>query len=132
MTKTAEIFPKGQKATSYFTGDAWVEILSSDIVTYDALVYNVTFAPGCRNYWHSHAAGQLLLCTSGEGCYQEKGKPVQLLKAGDVVEIRPNVIHWHGARPKTEFVHVGITPQASKNNVTWIEPVSNKEYESLI
>lgn len=127
-----EIFPKGQKAPAYFTGDAWVEMLITDVATYDLLSYNVTFAPGCRNYWHEHSEGQLLLCTSGEGYYQEKGKPAQLLKAGDVVEIKANVLHWHGATATSEFVHVGITPKASINQVTWHEPVSDEEYRNAI
>ena len=50
-------------------------------------VAGVTFAPGCRNSWHSHKGGQLLLCTSGRGYYQEKGKPIRLLLPGDVVKI---------------------------------------------
>jgi 4-carboxymuconolactone decarboxylase len=125
---TNEIFPKGQRAPAYFTGDAWVEMLITDVAAYDLMSYNVTFAPGSRNYWHKHSAGQLLLCTSGKGYYQEKGKPAQHLKAGDVVEIKPNVIHWHGATTNNEFTHVGITPKASINQVTWLEPVSDKEY----
>ena len=43
-----------------------------------------TFAPGCRNSWHSHEGGQLLLCTSGRGYYQEKGKPIRLLLPGEM------------------------------------------------
>ena len=39
---------------------------------------NVTSEPGCRNNWHIHHAseggGQLLICTAGEGWYQEEGK----------------------------------------------------------
>ena len=39
---------------------------------------NVTFEPGCRNNWHIHHAdkggGQILVCTAGEGVYQEWGK----------------------------------------------------------
>ena len=50
-------------------------------------VAGVTFAPGCRNSWHSHEGGQLLLCTSGRGYYQETGKPIRLLLPGDVVKI---------------------------------------------
>lgn len=126
-----DIFPKGQKAPAYFTGDAWVEMLSADAATFDAIIYNVTFAPGSRNYWHIHSGGQLLLCTSGEGYYQEKGQPARKLKAGDVVEIKPNVVHWHGATAKTEFIHIGITPQVSKNLVTWLEPLSDEEYNRL-
>ena len=128
--KSTEIFPKGQKATAYFTGDAWIEMLSSDVATFDAMTYNVTFAPGSRNYWHVHSGGQILLCTSGEGYYQEKGQPAQKLKAGDVIEVKPNVIHWHGATPTSTFVHIGITPQVNKNNVTWLNPVSEDEYAS--
>ncbi|MFC8936230.1 hypothetical protein ACFT1A_29505 [Rhodococcus sp. NPDC057135] len=42
-------------------------------------VSNVTFEPGCRNYWHifHDAAGggdQILLCTSGSGWYQAEGE----------------------------------------------------------
>ena len=50
-------------------------------------VAGVTFAPGCRNSWHSHEGGQLLLCTSGRGYYQETGKSIRLLLPGDVVKI---------------------------------------------
>ena len=74
--------------------------------------------------------GQLLLCTVGSGYYQERGKAAQQLNPGDVVEIPANVEHWHGAAPDSGFAHVGMTPQMSKNNVTWIGPVSDKEYSS--
>jgi quercetin dioxygenase-like cupin family protein len=128
---TEKIFPKGQKAEANFTGTAWVEMLSSDDANFDTQTYNVTFEPGCRNYWHSHPGGQILLVTSGEGYYQERGYPIQLLKEGDVVEIKPNVIHWHGATPYSEFVHIGISTQVSKGAAVWYEPVSDEEYLQL-
>ena len=60
-------------------------------------VGNVTLEPGCRNNWHIHHAdkggGRLLLVTAGEGWYCEWGKPARKLKAGDVVNISPNVKH---------------------------------------
>jgi len=59
----------------------------------------VTFEPGCCNSWHKHPGGQILLVAGGRGYYQEEGKPAQELRPGDVVEIRPNVKHWHGAAP---------------------------------
>ncbi|MDH8701600.1 quercetin dioxygenase-like cupin family protein [Dysgonomonadaceae bacterium PH5-43] len=80
--ETNKIFPKGQKAEANFTGTAWVEMLVTDNTTFNTQVYNVTFEPGCRNYWHSHPGGQLLMVTSGKGYYQEKGKPIQLLQPG--------------------------------------------------
>lgn len=127
----ANKFPKGQKATENFTGDAWVQILTTDAENFDAMSYNVTFAPGSRNYWHSHPGGQILYCTSGEGYYQEKGKPVQLLNAGEVVEIKPYVVHWHGATPNKEFVHLGISTQLSKGATAWYGEVTDEEYQSL-
>ena len=63
---------------------------------------NVTFEPGCRNNWHIHHAtaggGQILICTAGEGWYQEEGKAPVSLKPGMVVAIPANVKHWHGAK----------------------------------
>lgn len=126
--KAEKIFPKGQKATEYFTGDAWVQMLTTDVANFDALSYNVTFAPGSRNYWHSHPGGQILYCTFGKGYYQEKGKPIQHLKVGDVVEIKPDIIHWHGAAPNSEFVHLGISTQLSKGPATWYGAVTDEEY----
>ena len=56
---------------------------------------NVTFEPGCRNNWHIHRAkkggGQMLICTAGEGWYQEWGEEPQSLVPGTVVVISPNV-----------------------------------------
>ena len=125
-----EIFPKGQKAETNFTGTAWVKMLVTDDSTFDTQVYNVTFEPGCRNYWHSHPGGQLLLVTSGKGYYQEKGKSIRLLQPGDVVEIKPDIVHWHGATPDSEFVHVGITTQVDKGTAIWFEAVLDEEYNS--
>lgn len=127
-----EIFPKGQKAEANFIGTAWVEMLSIDNNNFDTQVYNVTFEPGCRNYWHSHPGGQILLVTSGKGYFQEKGEPARLLKAGDVVEIKPDIIHWHGATPDSEFVHIGISTQVSKGAAVWYEPVSDEEYSQIV
>ena len=64
---------------------------------------NVTFEPGCRNNWHSHTGGQLLIAVGGVGYYQERGKAARRLLPGDVVEIAPNVEHWHGAAPDSWF-----------------------------
>ena len=46
------------------------EILDFD---YPMLADIVTFAPGSRNNWHVHQAGQILMVTDGNGWYQEEG-----------------------------------------------------------
>lgn len=121
-------FALGEEARANFTGKAYVSMLIPATDLYDTSVYNVTFEPGTRNHWHKHAGGQLLLCTLGIGYYQERGKSIQVLHPGDVVEIAPEVEHWHGASPRSRFAHIGITPNASANIVTWLLPVSDAEY----
>jgi len=41
----------------------------------------VTFTPGARTNWHTHAVGQVLHVLSGVGRYQIEGDPVQVLLA---------------------------------------------------
>lgn len=125
-----DVFPKGDKLpdSPNFTGEAWLETLVTKADSMDCTVGNVTFAPGVRNSWHSHPGGQILLCTSGEGRYQEKGKPVRVLRPGDVVKIAPDVVHWHGAAPDSEFTHIAIGPQQAKGGAVWLGPVTDKEY----
>ena len=44
------------------------------------------------NEWHIHPdANQLMYVVSGQGYYQEEGKPVRLIKAGDYVMTPANV-----------------------------------------
>jgi len=125
------IFPKGVMIKNdYFSGIAWLQMLVNANENHDISIANVVFEPGVRNNWHSHAAGQILICIKGKGYYQEKGKPIQLLNVGDVVDILPNVIHWHGATPDGEFEHIAINPQVHKGSVVWLQSVTDEEYNS--
>ena len=47
---------------------------------------------------------------------------------GMVVEIPPNVEHWHGAGPKTWFAHLSIECHPEMNKNTWLERVSDADY----
>jgi len=126
------IFPKGEKIESNnFNGTTWLQMLMTDAENFDCVIGNVTFEPGARNGWHSHPGGQILLCTSGEGYYQEKGKPIRLVKKGDVVEIHPDVIHWHGATHDSEFTHIAISTKAGSGAAVWLEPVTDEEYNNF-
>jgi len=104
------IFLKGEKASAdYFTGTAWVNILVPKDETGHYSIGDVFFEPGCRNNWHTHPAGQILLVTDSSGFYQEKNKPARLLTKGDVVIIPSHVEHWHGAAKDSSFTHIVIT-----------------------
>lgn len=121
------IFPLGNKVGANFIGDAYLHMVFTDAMPLNTAIGNVTFAPGARNNWHSHKIGQVLLVTGGEGWYQEEGKPAQLLKTGDVVNISPNVKHWHGATKNSWFVHLVLTP----GETDWLEPVDDETYNKL-
>ena len=124
------IFPKGnQGPKDYFSNIVWVNMLHTDEERiFDTQVYDVVFEPSARTHWHSHPGGQILLITSGTGYYQEKGKPAQLLKPGDVVAIPPDVVHWHGASPKSQFVHIGMSTKVHMGPANWFGPVTDKDY----
>lgn len=85
----------------YFIGQSFLKPLTEPEKA-PVFLANVTFEPRCRNNWHIHHAtkggGQILICTAGEGWYQEKGKPAVSLKAGTVITIPAEVKHWHGAK----------------------------------
>lgn len=127
------IFGRGMKVEGeHFTGDAWFEPLIPYDGYHETLIYNVTFAPGARNFWHTHPGGQILLVTCGEGWYQEKGKPPLRIKEGDAIRILPNVEHWHGAASDSWMVHIGETVMPGLGD-TWFtgEPVSDSYYAKM-
>ncbi|MCQ9634803.1 cupin domain-containing protein [Chryseobacterium sp. WG14] len=132
-TFNTTIFPKGEKAPSdyFFGGTAWIHLLKPNEDGLNCQVGNVTFEPRCRNNWHSHGGGQILIVTSGKGFYQEKGKHAQVLHPGDVVNIPPDVIHWHGAAPDSELTHIAINVNTQNGIVEWLKPVTNDEYNNL-
>ena len=86
----------------------------------------------CRNNWHiHHKGGQILLVTGGRGWYQEWGKEAQELHAGDVVNIPPEVKHWHGAAKDSWFSHLAIEVPAEGASNEWLEAVEDQEYGRL-
>lgn len=123
-------FDLGEENTAfakYFSGRSWRKPMIAD-ESLNVPISNITFEPGCRNNWHSHTGGQILIATGGAGYYQERGKAARRLKAGDVVEIPANVEHWHGAAPDSWFSHLSVECNAQTNKNTWLEPVSGEEY----
>lgn len=112
---------------AYFTGQSYLNPLTTQGIT----VCNVTFEPRCRNNWHiHHGGGQILLCTDGEGWYQQWGQPARSLHPGDVLYIPPEVKHWHGAAEEW-FSHAAIEIPAPDASNEWLEPVSDEEYDAL-
>lgn len=113
---------------NYFTGKSYLKTLNTKNIG----IYNVTFEPKCRNNWHiHHKGGQILLCTDGEGWYQEEGKQAIKLTPGSVVYIPAEVKHWHGASKDAWFTHLAIEIPADYATNEWCEPVDDETYNML-
>ena len=117
----------------YFIGQSYLNPLTNP--ESGLFLANVTFEPGCRNNWHIHHAkkggGQMLICTAGEGWYQEEGKAPVSLTAGTVITIPPEVKHWHGAKKDSWFSHIAVEVPGEDTSNEWCEPVTEKEYCEL-
>ena len=118
----------------YFVGNSFLNPLTNPSES-SVFLANVTFEPGCRNNWHIHHAknggGQILVCTAGEGWYQEEGKPAMSLEPGKVVVIPAEVKHWHGAKADSWFSHIAVEVPGEETSNEWCEPVSDAEYAAL-
>lgn len=124
------IFPLGDKMQGgNFTGTVWVTPLLTADNAFNASIGNVVFEPKARSKWHYHPGGQTLIGLDGVGYYQEKGKPLQILRKGDVVRCPPDVEHWHGASQGNWFVQLAITPEHPKGRVIWLQEVSEEAYQ---
>lgn len=115
---------------SNFSGRVWLKMLVDNNTPFNCPIGNVTFEPGCRNSWHKHPGGQILLVTNGLGLFQERGKPAQVLHAGDVITIAPLVEHWHGATPDAWFTHLAISTNPQTGESQWLEPVTQQDYDA--
>ncbi len=118
----------------YFVGNSFLNPLTNPKDT-AVFLANVTFEPGCRNNWHIHHAktggGQILICTAGEGWYQEEGKDAIELKEGSVITIPPEVKHWHGAKKDSWFSHIAVEVPGEETSNEWCEEVSDEVYNKL-
>ena len=130
-------FGKGQPNDAYaryFTGHSFLNPLTKAGECPIAMS-NVTFDPGWRNISHIHHArnggGQMLICTAGEGWYQQAGKAAQSLAPGAVVYIPAGVKHWHGAKKDSWFAHIAFDLPGEGASNEWLEPVTDEEYDRL-
>lgn len=127
--QVAPVFPKGELSpnNAHHVGDVWLNELSKPDENFGYNITQATFAANARLDWHKHPGGQVLLVTNGIGYYQERQKPLQTLHKGDIIKCSPDIEHWHGAVPTSEFVYVATTP-TQKGKTIWLEPVILEEY----
>ena len=130
LKKNSNTLQSARLPAAYFTGAGWIQRLVKDEQV-ACNVAKVSFEPACRTHWHTHPAGQVLIVTEGKGYVQKKGEPIQALLPADVVTIPPDEEHWHGATPDSLFTHIAIQPVLDGNDVTWMNPVTDEEYNNF-
>lgn len=127
-------FALGQEIQSdNFIGTVYIsQMIPHDDIYNFPQTNHITFEPGARSSWHSHG-GMILLVTGGVGYYQEEGKPAQILRKGDVVNIEPGVRHWHGAVPDSWFSQMVIydSEYVQEPDADPETPVSDEEYANV-
>lgn len=133
----ANMFGTGQPNdtySQYFIGNSFLRFLV-DPKESPIFMANVTFEPGCRNNWHIHHAesggGQILICTAGEGWYQQEGEKPVSLSEGSIVYIPSEVKHWHGAKADSWFSHISVEVPGTETSNEWLEPISDEIYGNL-
>ena len=132
MSEFEQILPIGEPNdtyAAYFTGRCFVAPLASGN---DVNMMNVTFEPGCINYWHiHHEVEQYLLRTAGEGWCEIEGQPPVKMTPGTAVVVPEGTRHWHGAAQDGWFSHVALMAVKDGMGTEWLEPVDDEHYRSL-
>jgi len=106
-----------------------IELIKADSI-FNFNIAVASFEPGKRLAWHSHPAGQILIITEGIGYYQERGKPKQTVRKGEVIKCQPGIEHWHGASANTGVTYMA-TYSSQKGNTVWLQQVTDAEYSSV-
>ncbi|MEA2687042.1 MAG: hypothetical protein QOE93_2237 [Actinomycetota bacterium] len=123
--------PSAKGPAEWFTGDVWIDGIVHGEEPSRVRVSAVHFTPGARTAWHSHALGQTLYVTDGEGRVQARGGEVVRIRPGDVVRAPADEEHWHGAAPDHFMTHLSITEGvgvSDRRETAWGAHVTDDEY----
>jgi quercetin dioxygenase-like cupin family protein len=106
----------------YFDGDVIIREIYNESNSDDQEVYFVEFAKGALTTIHFHETEQFLLPLYGNGIIGEldidksnsladftfDNLIIKSLNVGEIVSIKPNTLHFHGASPGQNFSHVAF------------------------
>lgn len=101
---------------AHFQGQAKLQPFSSPFSD-GPVIFAVHFQPGGRTRPHTHAAGQILHVTAGQGIIATADER-RVVGPGDIAVVMPGEWHWHGATPTTPMTHV-TTQMTGEGSVDW-------------
>ena len=111
----------------HHVGTTYLKEISGPDSVFNTSIAYVMMEAGARLDWHKHPGGQILMITEGEGYYQERNKPKQTVRKGEVVKCQPDVEHWHGATPESAVSYMASSP-AQKGKTVWLDKLSDEDY----
>ena len=117
--------------SDWFTGSVHIDPVATPSGASRVSASNVHFSPGARTNWHTHKTRQILVATHGTGMVEVRGKPPRVMRAGDVVEVPPGLVHWHGAIVGHLFAHISFLEIEGPDNNNWMEPVDEAHYRAV-
>ena len=123
--------PSVKGPAEWFTGTVRIDPVFPVQAPARAAGNAVTFEPGARTAWHTHPLGQTLIVVFGRGLVQRDGGAIEDIRAGDVVWFEPNEKHWHGAAPDTAMQHIAVQESLDGIAVTWLEHVTDAQYNDI-
>lgn len=82
----------------------------------------VTFRPGERTKFHTHAGVQVLYVTEGEGIVATRDGEREVSE-GDLIVFEPDEEHWHGNTKNADspFSHLAVMAEPAGAEVTALE-----------
>lgn len=123
------INPTATGPSETFTGSVYVDSIYRGTGDSRMIVALVRFTPGAHTNWHSHALGQTLHCTDGQGLVVSRDGTVIRMRPGDTVYTPPGEEHWHGATETNMLCHVAMLERPEDGDgTTWLEPVTDDQY----
>jgi quercetin dioxygenase-like cupin family protein len=115
-----------------FTGTVWIDSITAAAPSSRIRAASVHFAPGARTAWHHHPRGQILYVVEGLGRVQQRGRPIEEVRAGDTILTAPGEWHWHGAALGSFMTHIAIhEPDDDDIDAYWGDLVTDDEYRAI-
>ncbi len=123
MDKKNLYMSKEQKVNPfYFNGTVKIREVYNETNSNDQELYFVEFIDGSITTIHLHETEQILIPVYGKGIigeidalasrslmdFEVNDIKLKFLEVGDIVSIKPNILHFHGSLPNQNFSHVAF------------------------
>lgn len=83
-------------------------------------ILRTTYAPGGQNPKHYHPSHVVFYVLEGAGVWQEEGKAPVTLKPGEILHVRPGMVHSHRNASSTEklvFLEYVVVEKGQRSTV---------------